>query len=54
MERIIRHRRRRGRSGGYEYLVLFTGYDLSQAEWLPEAALANAPERLSSYWASVE
>lgn len=53
MDRIVRHRRRRGRGVGLEYLVTFVGYDISAAEWLTEDALANAPERLAAYWATV-
>ena len=53
MDRILRHRRRRGRGVGFDYLVSFAGYDVSAAEWLPEASLKNAPEKLTSYWATV-
>ena len=42
IERIIRHRRVRGRGKGYEYLVLWKGYDLSEAQWLKEPELENA------------
>ena len=29
VDRILRHRRRRGRGKGFEFLVMFTGYDVS-------------------------
>lgn len=54
MERIVRHRERgRGRGRVTEYLVLWRGYDLSSATWEPEGNLANAPERLAEYRASL-
>lgn len=49
----MRHRRRRGRGKGYEFLVLFTGHDLSAAEWLTADDLEHAQEKLAEYWATV-
>ena len=53
VDRIVRHRRHRGRGQGLEYLVSFVGFDESASEWLTETDLSNAPEKLQMYWASV-
>jgi hypothetical protein len=42
VDKILRHRKRRGRGVGFEYLVLWQGYDLSEATWESTANLENA------------
>ena len=46
VERILRERGTRSRK---EYLVLWKGYDLSEAEWVPESHLDNAREALADF-----
>lgn len=42
VDRVIRHRRKRGRGRGLQYLVLWKGYDLSEATWEAEDAMEHA------------
>ena len=44
IERILRHRKRRGRGRGYEFLVLWKGYDLSNATWVKDVDMGNASD----------
>ena len=46
VEKILRERGTRTRR---EYLVLWKGYDLTEAEWIPEAHLENAKEALADF-----
>ena len=47
VEQILRHRKKRGRGRGLQYLVLWRGYDLSEAQWLDESELGHAQEILA-------
>ena len=42
VERIVRHRKRRGRGRGWEYLVVWKGFDISDATWEISDNLDNA------------
>ena len=42
VDRILRHRKRRGRGGGDEYLVLWKGFDASEATWEKASNLEHA------------
>lgn len=42
VERILRHRKRRGRGHGLEYLIVWKGFDLSEATWEASDNLDNA------------
>lgn len=53
VERILRHRKRKGRGRSWEFLVLWRGFDIASATWEPERHLAHAPERVAEYWASL-
>ena len=53
VEKILRHRKRRGRGSGLEYLVLWKGFDVSEATWERAENLANAPVPMKLYWDSV-
>ena len=46
VDMILRHRRRRGRGVGLEYLVLWKGFDLSEATRESATNLEHAPEKL--------
>ena len=46
VEAILRHR---GKGTWSQYLVLWKGYDLSEATWEPKSHLANAPDILADY-----
>jgi hypothetical protein len=46
VERIIKHRKR-GR--GYQYLVKWTGWPISDASWEPEGMFENAQDILMAY-----
>ena len=46
VEKILRHRGRRGRGGGFEYLVLWKGFDVTEATWEKADNVSNAPEVL--------
>ena len=47
--RVVRHRQR-GR--GLQYLVEWSGYDVSEATWEPEQHLAGAAAKVAEYWAT--
>ena len=51
VEAILRHR---GKGARRQYLVLWKGYDLSEATWEPESHLANAPDILADYLCCVQ
>lgn len=42
VERILKHRKRRGRGSGDEYLVLWKGFDISEATWEKVSNLEHA------------
>ena len=42
VDRILRHRKRRGRGGGDEYLVLWKGFNVSEATWEKASNLEHA------------
>ena len=46
VEKILRHRKRRGRGSGFEYLVLWKGFDVTEATWEKADNLKNAPDIL--------
>ena len=46
VERLLHHRKRRGTM---QYLVKYLGYDMSEAMWLDEEDLGNAPDLLREY-----
>ena len=47
VDKVLRHRRRRGRGVGFEYLVLWKGFDLSEATWESAANVEHAPEKIA-------
>ena len=51
VEPILRHQ---GKGAQGQYLILWKGYDLSQATWEPELHLANAPNILADYLRRVQ
>lgn len=55
VERILCHRERKvGNSVKNEFLVKWLGYAPEHNTWEPEANLANCPEVLTEYWATVK
>ena len=51
VEAILRHR---GEGVRHQYLVLWKGYDLSEATWEPKSHLANALDILADYLRHVQ
>ena len=46
VEMILRHK---GQEARRRYLVLWTGYPITEASWEPESSLQNAPRILADY-----
>ncbi len=53
VERVLRHRKLRGRGKGREFLVLWKGHDLSEASWVRESDMGHAREVLDAYLAGL-
>ena len=51
VDKILQHReKKKGRTMGKEYFVLWSGYGPEHCTWEPEAHLKNAPDAVAEYW----